>query len=292
MGNTKRGKRYLVLFLVFSLVITTCIANSSVPDSQAKKKKQTITILNKKKKGVLTIRVGKKVQLKVKVNGKKVPRKKMKKNLKFKSSNTKVLLVSKKGQLFAKKAGKTTVTVTQKGKKKKTQLKVKVLPKNTSQNRTKLPTETAMPTVAADTTPIVTVKPMVTNTATVTPTVKPTATATAGPIVSPTPVISATPTATAGPIVGPTPVISAKPTATPAPKLVSNEECSEMTHGGQYAGPSNKLGFSAMAFYVNGDYCSTSYNFTGTNKKYRMVVKGASDNSSTASVSVYIGGKK
>ena len=130
MRNTKRGKRYLVLFLVFSLVITTCIANSSVPDSQAKKKKQTITILNKKKKGVLTIQAGKKVQLKVKVNGKKVPQKKMKKNLKFKSSNTKVLLVSKKGELFAKKAGKTTVTVTQKkGKKKKTRLKVKVLPK-------------------------------------------------------------------------------------------------------------------------------------------------------------------
>ena len=300
MGNTKRGKRYLVLFLVFSLVITTCIANSSVPDSQAKKKKQTITILNKKKKGVLTIRAGKKVQLKVKVNGKKVPRKKMKKNLKFKSSNTKVLLVSKKGQLFAKKAGKTTVTVTQKGKKKKTQLKVKVLPKNTSQNRTKLPTETAMPTVAADTTPIVTVKPMVTNTATVTPTVKPTATATAGPIVSPTPVISATPTATAGPIVGPTPVISAKPTATatpistptPAPKLVSNGECYKMDCGGSYAGPISKLNFSAIALYGNGDYCSTSYTFTGTNKKYRMVVKGPSDNSSTAGVSVYIGGKK
>ena len=354
MGNTKRGKRYLVLFLVFSLVITTCIANSSVPDSQAKKKKQTITILNKKKKGVLTIRAGKKVQLKVKVNGKKVPRKKMKKNLKFKSSNTKVLLVSKKGELFAKKAGKTTVTVTQKGKKKKTQLKVKVLPKNTSQNRTKLPTETAMPTVAADTTPIVTVKPMVTNTATVTPTVKPTATATAGPIVGPTPVISAkptatvpatptatvaatatptatagpivgptpvisakptatagpivgptpvisaTPTATAGPIVGPTPVISAKPTATatpistptPAPKLVSNGECYKMDCGGSYAGPISKLNFSAIALYGNGDYCSTSYTFTGTNKKYRMVVKGASDNSSPAGISVYIGGKK
>ena len=334
MGNTKRGKRYLVLFLVFSLVITTCIANSSVPDSQAKKKKQTITILNKKKKGVLTIRAGKKVQLKVKVNGKKVPRKKMKKNLKFKSSNTKVLLVSKKGQLFAKKAGKTTVTVTQKGKKKKTQLKVKVLPKNTSQNRTKLPTETAMPTVAADTTPIVTVKPMVTNTATVTPTVKPTATvpaaptatATAGPIVGPTPVISAkptatvpvaptatvaatatptatvpaTPTATAGPIVGPTPVISAKPTATatpistptPEPKLVSNGECYKMDCGGSYAGPISKLNFSAIALYGNGDYCSTSYTFTGTNKKYRMVVKGASSNSTAAGVSVYIGGKK
>lgn len=306
----------MVLFLVFSLVITTCIANSSVPDSQAKKKKQTITILNKKKKGVLTIRAGKKVQLKVKVNGKKVPRKKMKKNLKFKSSNTKVLLVSKKGQLFAKKAGKTTVTVTQKGKKKKTQLKVKVLPKNTSQNRTKLPTETAMPTVAADTTPIVTVKPMVTNTATVTPTVKPTATvpaaptatATAGPIVGPTPVISAkptatvpaTPTATAGPIVGPTPVISATPTATatpistptPEPKLVSNGECYKMDCGGSYAGPISNLNFSAIALYGNGDYCSTSYTFTGTNKKYRMVVKGASSNSTAAGVSVYIGGKK
>ena len=271
MRNTKRGKRYLVLFLVFSLVITTCIANSSVPNSQAKKKKQTITILNKKKKGVLTIQAGKKVQLKVKVNGKKVPQKKMKKILKFKSSNKKVLLVSKKGQLFAKKAGKTTVTVTQKkGKKMKTRLKVKVLPKNTSQNQTKLPTETAMPTATADTTPIVTVKPIVTITATVTPTVKPTATA------STTPTVSAKPTAT----------------ATAAPQLVSNGECSTMTHGGQYAGPSDKLGFSAMAFYVNGDYCSTSYTFTGTNKKYRMVVKGASDKSSTAGISVYIGGKK
>ena len=309
MRNTKRGKRYLVLFLVFSLVITTCIANSSVPNSQAKKKKQTITILNKKKKGVLTIQAGKKVQLKVKVNGKKVPQKKMKKILKFKSSNKKVLLVSKKGQLFAKKAGKTTVTVTQKkGKKKKTRLKVKVLPKNTSQNQTKLPTETAMPTVAADTTPIVTVKPMVTNTATVTPTATALVTTTPAVTASTTPTVSATPTATvpAAPTAtvaataaakptataDPTPVISAKPTATAAPQLVSNGECSEMTHGGKYAGPSNDLGFSAMVFYVNEDYCSTSYNFTGTNKKYRMVVKGASDNSSPAGISVYIGGKK
>jgi len=314
MRNTKRGKRYLVLFLVFSLVITTCIANSSVPVSQAKKKKQTITILNKKKKGVLTIRAGKKVQLKVKVNGKKVPRKKMKKNLKFKSSNTKVLLVSKKGQLFAKKAGNTTVTVTQKGKKKKTQLKVKVLPKNTSQNRTKLPTETAMPTVVADTTPIVTVKPMVTNTATVTPTATALVTTTPAVTASTTPTVSATPTATvpAAPTAtvaatatptataDPTPVISAKPTATatpistptPEPKLVSNGECCKMDCGGSYAGPISKLNFSAIALYGNGDYCSTSYTFTGTNKKYRMVVKGASDNSSTAGVSVYIGGKK
>ena len=196
----------------------------------------------------------------------------------------------------------------------KTRLKVKVLPKNTSQNQTKLPTETAMPTVAADTTPIVTVKPMVTNTATVTPTVKPTATATAGPIVGPTPVISAKPTATvpvaptatvaatATPTAtaDPTPVISAKPTATatpistptPEPKLVSNGECYKMDYGGSYAGPISKLNFSAIALYGNGDYCSTSYTFTGTNKKYRMVVKGASSNSTAAGVSVYIGEKK
>ena len=96
------------------------------------------------------------------------------------------------------------------------------------------------------------------------------------------------------PTAKPTAAPTAKPTVAPTagPQLVSSGECSTMTHGGQYAGPSNKLGFSAMALYGNGDYCSTSYTFTGTNKKYRMVVKGASDNSSTAGVSVYIGGKK
>lgn len=306
MRNTKRGKRYLVLFLVFSLVITTCIANSSVPDSQAKKKKQTITILNKKKKGVLTIRAGKKVQLKVKVNGKKVPRKKMKKNLKFKSTNTKVLVVSKKGQLIAKKAGTATVTVTQKGKKNKCRLKVKVLPKNTLQKQTKLPTETTMPTVTADTKPTVTAKPTMTDTTTAAPTVKPTATVTATPATaSTTPTVSAKPTATATTAATPTatadtkPTASAKPTATvtpiptptPEPQLVSEGECYEMTYGNA-AGPKRGLSFSAMALYSNGDYCSTSYTFTGTNKKYRMVVKGASSNTTTAGVSVYIGGKK
>ena len=291
-----------MLFLVFSLVITTCIANSSVPNSQAKKKKQTITILNKKKKGVLTIQAGKKVQLKVKVNGKKVPQKKMKKILKFKSSNKKVLLVSKKGQLFAKKAGKTTVTVTQKkGKKMKTRLKVKVLPKNTSQNQTKLPTETAMPTATAGQivgpTPAISATPTATVSAAPTAPVVPTAGPIVGPTVAPTagPIVGPTPVApTAAPTVVPTAAPTAKPTVAPTagPQLVSSGECSTMTHGGQYAGPSNKLGFSAMALYGNGDYCSTSYTFTGTNKKYRMVVKGASDNSSPAGVSVYIGGKK
>ena len=65
-----------------------------------------------------------------------------------------------------------------------------------------------------------------------------------------------------------------------------------MACGGKYAGPISNLNFSAIALYGNGDYCSTLYTFTGTNKKYRMVVKGASSNSTAAGVSVYIGGKK
>ncbi|MDD5994698.1 MAG: glycosyl hydrolase family 8, partial [Clostridiales bacterium] len=99
---------------------------------------------------------------------------------------------------------------------------------------------------------------------------------------------TAKPTATADP----TPVVSAKPTATPEPQKIASGECVDMEKGGSYAGVSNKLGFSAMVLYANNDYCSTSYTFEGTNKKYRMAVKGASDNNTAASVSVYIGDKK
>ena len=65
-----------------------------------------------------------------------------------------------------------------------------------------------------------------------------------------------------------------------------------MEKGGSYANPVEGKDFTAMALYTNGDYCKTSYEFEGTNKKYRMVVKGASSNTTTASVSVYIGEKK
>ena len=278
MERAKKGKQYLVLFLVFSLVITTCMANGSATVSQAKKKKQTITILNKKKNGVLTIRAGKKIQLKVKVNGKKVPVKKMKKKLKFKSSNAKVLFVSKKGQLFAKKKGNAKITVTQKGKNKKRRLKVKVLPKNTIQKQTKSPAATVKSS-AKTTKPTATATATAKSTATAAATTKPDVTATA----TTKPGTTGTPTATA--------TVTPVPTPTPTPQLVSEGECSKMTYGNA-AGPKSGLSFSAMALYSNGDYCSTSHEFTGTNKKYRMVVKGASSNSSTAGVSVYIGGKK
>ena len=95
-----------------------------------------------------------------------------------------------------------------------------------------------------------------------------------------------TPEPTAQPTKQPT--VEPTPSASQEPKLVSSGECSKMTCGGSYAGVAG----DKVVLYSNGDYCSTSYEFEGTNKKYRMVVKGASSNSSTASVSVYIGGKK
>ena len=241
MSLAKRRKNLFVFFLVACLVLTTTLG--AAPNlSQAKKKKQGITVTNKMTKGVLVIREKKKLQLKLKLQGKKVSSKKIKKIFKFKSSNKKIVTVNKKGKIYAKKAGNAKVYITQKvkGKKKKCKLKVKVVAKKN--------------------------KPVVTMTTG----------STAQPTAEPTKQPTAEPT----------------PSASQEPQLVNSGECSKMTCGGSYAGPVSGKEFSAVALYGNGDYCSTSYEFEGTNKKYRMVVKGASSNSSTASVSVYIGGKK
>ena len=197
-------------------------------------------------KGVLVIQEKKKLQLKLKLQGKKVSSKKIKKIFKFKSSNKKIVTVNKKGKIYAKKAGNAKVYITQKakGKKKKCKLKVKVVAKKNK--------------------PVVTVTTESTKQPTVDQTKQPTAEPTKQPTVEPT------------------------PSASQEPKLVSSGEYSKMTCGGSYAGVAG----DKVVLYSNGDYCSTSYEFEGTNKKYRMVVKGASSNSSTASVSVYIGGKK
>ena len=241
MSLAKRRKNLFVFFLVACLVLTTTLG--AAPNlSQAKKKKQGITVTNKMTKGVLVIQEKKKLQLKLKLQGKKVSSKKMKKIFKFKSSNKKIVTVNKKGKIYAKKAGNAKVYITQKakGKKKKCKLKVKVVAKKNE------------------------------------------------------PVVTTTTGSTAQPTAEPTKQPTAEPTpsASQEPQLVNSGECSKMTCGGSYAGPVSGKEYSAVALYGNGDYCSTSYEFEGTNKKYRMVVKGASSNSSTASVSVYIGGKK
>lgn len=249
MSLAKRRKNLFVFFLVACLVLTTTLG--AAPNlSQAKKKKQGITVTNKMTKGVLVIQEKKKLQLKLKLQGKKVLSKKIKKIFKFKSSNKKIVTVNKKGKIYAKKAGNAKVYITQKakGKKKKCKLKVKVVAKKNK--------------------PVVTVTTESTKQPTVDQTKQPTAEPTKQPTAEPT------------------------PSASQEPQLVNSGECSKMTCGGSYAGPVSGKEYSAVALYGNGDYCTTSYEFVGTNKKYRMVVKGASSNSTTASVSVYIGGKK
>jgi len=317
MSLAKRRKNLFVFFLVACLVLTTTLG--AAPNlSQAKKKKQGITVTNKMTKGVLVIQEKKKLQLKLKLRGKKVSSKKIKKIFKFKSSNKKIVTVNKKGKIYAKKAGNAKVYITQKakGKKKKCKLKVKVVAKKNkpvvtvTTESTKQPTvdQTKQPTAeptkqpTAEPTKQPTAEPAKQPTAeptkqpTAEPTKQPTAEPTKRPTAEPTKQPTAEPTKrpTAEPTKQPTaeptkqPTVEPTPSASQEPKLVSSGECSKMTCGGSYAGVAG----DKVVLYSNGDYCSTSYEFEGTNKKYRMVVKGASSNSSTASVSVYIGGKK
>ena len=321
MSLAKRRKNLFVFFLVACLVLTTTLG--AAPNlSQAKKKKQGITVTNKMTKGVLVIQEKKKLQLKLKLQGKKVSSKKMKKIFKFKSSNKKIVTVNKKGKIYAKKAGNAKVYITQKakGKKKKCKLKVKVVAKKNEPVVTTTTGSTAQPTAeptkqptaeptkqpTAEPTKQPTAEPTKQPTAepteqpTAEPTKQPTAEPTKRPTAEPTKQPTAEPTKrpTAEPTKQPTAEPTKQPTAEPTPsasqepQLVNSGECSKMTCGGSYAGPVSGKEFSAVALYGNGDYCTTSYEFVGTNKKYRMVVKGASSNSSTASVSVYIGGKK
>ena len=289
MSLAKRRKNLFVFFLVACLVLTTTLG--AAPNlSQAKKKKQGITVTNKMTKGVLVIQEKKKLQLKLKLQGKKVSSKKIKKIFKFKSSNKKIVTVNKKGKIYAKKAGNAKVYITQKakGKKKKCKLKVKVVAKKNKPVVTVTTESTKQPTV--DQTKQPTAEP--TKQPTAEPTKQPTAEPTKQPTAEPTKRPTAEPTKQ--PTAEPTKQPTAEPTpsASQEPQLVNSGECSKMTCGGSYAGPVSGKEYSAVALYGNGDYCTTSYEFVGTNKKYRMVVKGASSNSTTASVSVYIGGKK
>lgn len=80
MCYAKRRKTLFVFFLVASLELTTTLG--AAPNlSQAKKKKQGITVTNKMTKGVLVIREKKKLQLKLKLRGKKVSPKKIKEDI-------------------------------------------------------------------------------------------------------------------------------------------------------------------------------------------------------------------
>lgn len=71
---------------------------------------------------------------------------------------------------------------------------------------------------------------------------------------------------------------------------VNRIECEYLTKAGPYAGNITSP-FSGVALYANGDKCYSNYSFSSS-KTYTISVRGASNNSSTAKVAVYIGGSK
>lgn len=168
----KSGKKSLCLLLALGLVCT----GMSIPSEAAKKAK----LATKK----ITLKVGQ--SKKISIKGKK-----KKATYVFTSSAKKKAAVSKSGVVKAKKAGKATITVKEKYKKKTKKLgKVKVVIQNKKSNGGITPTGTA------STMPI----------ATPTPTVIPTATPSASPIATTTATATATSTATPTPV--PTPTVS------------------------------------------------------------------------------------
>ena len=117
-GRSKM-KKSRILAVILSLAMVFSMAGISGFNVSAAAK------LNKKK---ITISVGQTVKLKVKKNSKKV---------KWKSSNKKIVTVSKKGKIKGKKVGKATITA--KIGKKKLKCKVKVVAKKTKNDKTVKP---------------------------------------------------------------------------------------------------------------------------------------------------------
>ncbi len=132
------------------------------------------------------------------------------------------------------------------------------------------------------------------------PTATPTATASGRPTATPTATTTAsgqpTATATATPTATPTATASGQPTATPTatstskPETLLVKKCTDMAASGLTG--TMEEPFKGVKLYTDGDAITTTYDFKGTNKKYRMILKGASTNNTAAGISLYIGGKK
>jgi peptidoglycan/xylan/chitin deacetylase (PgdA/CDA1 family) len=85
----------------------------------------------------------------------------------------------------------------------------------------------------------------------------------------------------------PTPTQSTGPTPTPI-SGDSTVQCENMSLSGQYAGQISSP-FSGVALYANNDAATTTISFSGNSS---ITLYGASNNSSTAQVSLYIGSNK
>ena len=202
-------KRLLALFL--SILIVVCSICAPQGTYAAAKVR-----LNKTR---LKLTVGKTYKLKVKHYSGKV---------KWKSSNKKIVKVSKKGKIKAKKTGKAKVWAVLAGKKLKCKVKVKknniAQPVNSSEDsagnvNVQTPDITAAPTQAAEPTAAPTPTQDAEPTAAPTPTIKPTEKPTAAPKPTPTPTTKPTEKPTAAPKPTPTPTTkpTEKPTAAPKP---------------------------------------------------------------------------
>lgn len=74
-------------------------------------------------------------------------------------------------------------------------------------------------------------------------------------------------------------------------ELLQRIECENMSFTGKYAGRISSP-FSGTGFYANGDSASAKVTFPYANAYYRITLKGASNNNTTAGISLYIDGTK
>ncbi|MCH5264900.1 MAG: Ig-like domain-containing protein [Lachnospiraceae bacterium] len=316
-GKVSRKAWKEVKFRSSSKKIVTVSAKGKM---KAKKKgKTTITVTSKKgqKKATLKVIVGTKVKsMQMSVASKTLlpsqtfqlsatvlPKNASYKEVRWSSSDQKVAEVSSGGLVRAMGVGTVTITAaSQDGTKKKAYCQITVK-ESDDNNSTIKPAPTNTPTkspTGSEEEPKETddsQKPSTEN-----PTEGPTGNP-SGPTATPTGTASGQPTdgpvtpATMPPVTIPpavptsTPTLAPTRTPTPDPVSVLEGNCSDMTCSGSYAGTITKP-FDGVALYGNGDGCKTTYFFDGINKKYRIVIKGASNNSTAAGVSLYIGGKK
>lgn len=165
---SKEVRKSLCLLLAFGLVVTSGMDSGSGAASKA-----TLKI----KKMNLTVGQSKKITIKGK---------KKKATYTFTSSSKKKASVSKSGVVKAKKAGKITITVKEKYKKKTTKVgKVSVVIRNKKNSDTANTVATATPTATPDTTSSSSATPNVSNTPE--PTATPAATKTPKPTATPFP---------------------------------------------------------------------------------------------------------
>lgn len=115
-------KRVLAWFLAVLMLTVSCFFSGTASEAATKKKVKSVTLL-KPEISMLTLKKGTSYQLKTKV----LPKKASNKKLRYRSSKSSVVSVSKKGKLKAKKKGKATITVQSVSGNKKAKVKVTVV---------------------------------------------------------------------------------------------------------------------------------------------------------------------